>query len=146
MHNDIFEYSYIPNNHALYLNIRPKIANKNELYDAYSLYFPDYFGRNWDAFWDCVCDFSWESSYHIYIVHTDVPLLEQPAALQTYLEILCDAICSWKNYPLSNGFDPRVVLHELHVVFPENCRETVEPIMRAYVLTETHKRIGLHER
>ena len=38
-------------------NIKNKIELLNELY--HKLQFPEYFGFNWDALWDLLCDFSW---------------------------------------------------------------------------------------
>tara|TARA_Y100000588_G_scaffold523_1_gene676 strand:- start:168 stop:434 length:267 start_codon:yes stop_codon:yes gene_type:complete len=34
------------------------IENENQLHDlmANCFSFPDYYGKNWDAFWDCLCD------------------------------------------------------------------------------------------
>ncbi|EOS8324781.1 barstar family protein [Vibrio parahaemolyticus] len=34
------------------------IENENQLHElmANCFGFPDYYGKNWDAFWDCLCD------------------------------------------------------------------------------------------
>ncbi|HHK8525737.1 TPA: barstar family protein [Vibrio parahaemolyticus] len=34
------------------------IENENQLHELMANYFgiPDYYGKNWDAFWDCLCD------------------------------------------------------------------------------------------
>ena len=37
-----------------------------------SLDFPDYYGRNWDAFWDCITDMVGEEPMRISIIGLDV--------------------------------------------------------------------------
>ncbi|WP_411107804.1 barstar family protein [Vibrio vulnificus] len=34
------------------------IENENQLHELMANFFgfPDYYGKNWDAFWDCLCD------------------------------------------------------------------------------------------
>ena len=153
MHEDIFEYHFTPDNHSKYLYVSAGIKNEEQLYEAYSSYFPEYFGRNWDALIDCLEDFNWVSCEKIYIVHNDLPLIDSRDALQVYIEILCDCYCKWKidpfskwkNYLLSRGLSSGAIAHELHVVFPEDCRDMVEPIMRAYVATEGHQIFGMHK-
>lgn len=34
------------------------IQNRADALDAFAPYFPDYYGRNLDALWDCLTDFS----------------------------------------------------------------------------------------
>ena len=58
-----------------------------------ALDFPDYYGENWDAFWDCIVDlvFSYEK-VHIEIIGLDV--LERKFGEDTskmFLELLHDA-------------------------------------------------------
>ena len=38
-----------------------KNDDKQVIFDIFAkeLNFPKYFGNNWDAFWDCITDFSW---------------------------------------------------------------------------------------
>lgn len=73
------------------------IISEVALLDALSsaLFFPDYFGRNWDAFDECICDLSWLSPGDVVLVHRDLPLANNQAALSLYLSILCDAIRNW---------------------------------------------------
>jgi RNAse (barnase) inhibitor barstar len=84
--------------------------------------FPDYFGRNWDAFLDCLRDFSWIEKKRIIIAHADVPLSGNEKELRTYLEILATVVDDWKEVkegPLAEH--PREMPffeHELVVIFP----------------------------
>ena len=84
--------------------------------------FPDYFGRNWDAFLDCLRDFSWTDKKRIVIAHNDVPLSGNEKELRTYLEILDTAVNDWSEVE-ERPFTERskempYFEHELLVVFP----------------------------
>ncbi len=83
------------------------------------LSFPDYFGGNWDALWECICDLSWLTPVQIVVIHEDLPLKDDPTQLQTYLSIMNDAIAYWANRSE----------HELIVVFPRDS----EPLVRTLV-------------
>lgn len=88
------------------------ITDATELLDvlANQLRFPVYFGRNWDALFDCLCDFSWLSEpTQIVIQHEDVPCLPTDQH-EVYLKVLCDAVDSWRLEPAG---------HKLHVSFSE---------------------------
>jgi hypothetical protein len=54
---------------------------------------------NWDAFWDCLRDLSWIPETGILIVHTDVPLENQPAERKIYLDTMAEAVRFWMDYP-----------------------------------------------
>jgi len=92
------------------------LSTRELLFDALSkeLQFPDYFGRNWDALFDCLRDLSWIPQKKVVLIHRDVPKLE-PAAIKVYLKLLDDAVAGWKE---GEG-------HEVVVVFPEEAEETV---------------------
>ena len=49
------------------------IKNKSALMDALfeGLQFPDYFGRNWDALDECICDLSWLPPGDVILIHKD---------------------------------------------------------------------------
>jgi len=59
------------------------------------LAFPWYFGRSWNAVWDCLRDFHWRQESEIVLVHQDVPELARDD-LATYVEILIDAVPDWE--------------------------------------------------
>ena len=66
---------------------------------ADGLLFPSYFGCNWDALFDCLCDFTWlEDRTRVVICHRDVPELPPPHR-DTYLKVLSDAVDSWRDFP-----------------------------------------------
>lgn len=97
------------------------LTSQESLYDSLfeSLGFPDYFGFNFNALWDCLCDFSWMEQRTIALIHEDVPALPI-VELGTYLEILDDAVAQWKT--LEN--------HSLRVVFPASSEEAVRFLLR----------------
>lgn len=74
---------------------------------AMALHFPDYFGKNWDAFEECITDMSWAEAdgYVIYFDHTDGFHKHHAAELDTLVEIFQDAVDEWDETPFI------VVLH-----------------------------------
>ncbi len=89
------------------------LKSRDALFDALShgLHFPEPFGRNWNALFDCLRDFSWTASRRVFIVHDDVPALG-PDDIAEYMSVLGDAVRGWKFGEV----------HELVVVFPEEYR------------------------
>jgi RNAse (barnase) inhibitor barstar len=85
---------------------------------SFSLKFPEYFGLNWDALYDCLRDFHWLSQHRIIIVHDDIPHLDDQA-LNIYISVLYDAINDWKE-----GEE-----HELDVVFPKQYEQKIESLI-----------------
>ena len=81
--------------------IVPKsIRSKDELLDLLSrtLSFPGTFGSNWDALFDCLCDLSWIAEKRVVIAHENLPLLPR-RELEAYLDVLNDAVTSWRERP-----------------------------------------------
>lgn len=66
---------------------------------ASELDFPGYFGRNWDALSDCLRDFHWlDDGATVVIWHPSLPVLGA-RDLRIYLEVLADAVESWRSAP-----------------------------------------------
>ena len=63
-----------------------------------ALHFPNDFGHNWDALEECLTDLEWEdaSGYVIYYEHIQALQDAHPDQFDTLVEILRDAVASWK--------------------------------------------------
>jgi RNAse (barnase) inhibitor barstar len=76
------------------------IARKEQLlhHVATVLRFPEHFGDNWDALEECLTDLEWVEAggYVLYYDHIDAFLAAQPEQFETLVEILRDAVQSWK--------------------------------------------------
>jgi len=76
------------------------IARKEQLLNhmAVSLRFPQDFGHNWDALEESLTDLEWidGEGYVIYYDHIDALLEAHPDQFETLVEILRDAVASWK--------------------------------------------------
>ena len=61
-----------------------------------TLAFPDYYGQNWDAAWDCLTELDWPAG-QLLVIHlpiaADCPLVA--ADLHIFLELLGDACQHW---------------------------------------------------
>ena len=88
------------------------VASEAELFETYQrvLQLPDYFGRNWNALFDCLRDFSWIPQRAVVIVHEAVPVRLVAADLKIYLEVLEGAVAFWR--------EPDNPEHSLVVSFP----------------------------
>lgn len=73
------------------------IVRKDELFDLFSkeLNFPDYFGRNWDALYDCMSDLAWIPEHKIIITHKDIPFAKEWSEQKIYLDMLIDLVNNW---------------------------------------------------
>ena len=97
-----------------YAEIPPGIRLQEELLRRFrmSLRFPAKCEENWDAFNDCIRDLSWQPDGIVVIEHTDLPLAGDIHAVQTYLDILWNAVAKW----LDHGD------RSLVIVFPSELR------------------------
>ncbi|GAA2506634.1 hypothetical protein GCM10010406_49070 [Streptomyces thermolineatus] len=70
-----------------------------EIFEQYSKIsgFPVYFGWNWDAFLECLRDFSWAPSkgYLFIIDHAERLLQEEPEEMQTFFSCIREAGRHW---------------------------------------------------
>ena len=99
-----------------------KIPDRQTLFNilARDLDFPQYFGHNWDALYDLLCDLSWISQRRVVIIHEGFSFQLTDKELRTYLKLLIDAVKSWR--PKEN--------HELAVIFPLSSQERVRELLR----------------
>ena len=76
------------------------ITRKEQLLNhiATAVHFPTSFGHNWDALADCLTDLEWVDAegYVLYYDHIDGLLEAHPDQFETLVEILRDAVASWK--------------------------------------------------
>ena len=121
--------------HDFIIRVPTGIRSQAELFDSFSKggQFPAYFGRNWDAFSDCLRDFNWIQTRRIAITHRDLPLWNKPVDCATYLNILRLTVADWAE-EIKSPADPSqsetgYVTHELVVAFPSGLREAVEKIL-----------------
>ena len=87
----------IPNNDN-YLIIVSNVKNKEELFNTLykELKFPNYFGFNWDALYDCLNDLSWIIESYVTIVHDDSFKLDH-TSLKVYIDILSSVSKKWED-------------------------------------------------
>ena len=76
------------------------IERKEQLLNhvATVLHFRNHFGQNWDALEECLTDLEWVDGdgYLIYFDHIDGLLSAHPDQFATFVEIVRDAVESWK--------------------------------------------------
>ena len=65
---------------------------------AEALEFPDWFGRNWDAFFDCLTDLSWLPSrgHVLVLLNTAEMRRDAPEAFDTAISIMQEAAQAWQ--------------------------------------------------
>jgi len=96
--------------------------------------FPGWFGFNWDALLDSLCDFSWITKRTIVIHHSDLPLLDDPGQCRIYLEILAQAQSDWLEAPRPGTVElwPEewpFIKHDLRIIFPTRAKAAIERIL-----------------
>jgi RNAse (barnase) inhibitor barstar len=115
-----FDDSELPSSPALVAEVPAGIATKEALFDELykCLEFPDYFGSNWDAVWECVRDLSWLPDGPVLLKHRDVPMADDVGNQKKYVSILRDTV--ERNWAV-----PGQHLRDLVVVFPADKQEHV---------------------
>lgn len=105
---------------VFYAHLPRELHGSESLLEAlyHLLWFPGYFGFNWNALYDCLRDFSWISCHLIVLAHEDLPAMSE-GDLRIYLEVLRDAVLDWK--PGES--------HRLEVIFHERDRVEVERLL-----------------
>lgn len=128
-----FGISDLPESPALVAMLPAGITSKDELLSelAKQLHFPDYFGANWDALWECIRDLSWLPNGAVILEHSDVPLAGDVENLKTYLSILNDTVQKRWLAPDRN-------VRDLIVSFPSESRERIMWLLQA-VKSESKK-------
>ncbi|MGX2031882.1 barstar family protein [Methylocaldum gracile] len=117
------------------LRIPAGIRSKADLLTAFAHagHFPDYFGGNWDALLDCLRDFSWINNRRVVVVHSDLPLCDNPAECRIYLDILQTVLVDWsENAKAPTAESPPewpYIDHELRVIFPPQVRDVVASLL-----------------
>jgi RNAse (barnase) inhibitor barstar len=118
------------------------INSEEALLDAISiaLRFPDYFGRNWNALDECICDLSWLRPGDVILIHKDLPLANNRASLSIYLSILRNAVENWNTkgsnliYASPERWDTSgerklLVKRKFLVTFPRETKDIVERVL-----------------
>lgn len=118
--------SELPSFPALVAEMPAGIATTDALLDELHqrLQFPDYFGGNWDALWECIRDLSWLPDGPVVLRHRDVPLVGDVAGQKKYVSILRDTV--EKKWTV-----PGQSLRDLVVVFPAEKQEHVAWLLRS---------------
>jgi len=73
---------------------------------ATAMRFPDYFGQNWDAFYDCLCDLGVQGGQGLALVFSDLSRFasNQPDEFEKAIGAMDDAVSYWK------GVDTRLLI------------------------------------
>ena len=79
-----------PNSQVRVVRIPRGLTNKRRLFAIFvrELDFPSYFGWNWDAFEECLCDLSWLHNQGVFIVHQDLPFRPASRDRANYMAVL----------------------------------------------------------
>jgi RNAse (barnase) inhibitor barstar len=76
-----------------------RIISKQSLFDAISheMAFPDYFGGNWDALFECIRDLGWIDAPGYVLLYADYQMLAQSDAtsFRITFEIFADTVKHW---------------------------------------------------
>ncbi len=92
-----------------------KAGTEAALFDEFgaALQFPDYFGENWDALFECLCDLEWLAgdAYLLFITDGELVLEREPKEFKNLIEVLARAAEEWAKAEDSQG-----VARPFHIV------------------------------
>ena len=102
---------------SLKIVIPKGIEDKLVLFEFYNkiLMFPDYFGWNWDAFYECMITLPMIEENQIIVVHEDLPFENNLEQRRIYIYALREIVLSWAETGVKN----------ILVFFPEECKNNV---------------------
>ncbi len=107
-------------NNSEFVALLPHVNGADDLHKELSdiLKFPNYYGENWNALYDCLRDFGWIDMKGIVLVHIAIPSLSD-FELKTYIEILFESAKDWKE-----GDE-----HYFKVIFPLGAEKLIRSII-----------------
>ena len=88
-----------------------KSALLDHLFEA--LDFPSYFGKNWDALYDCLSTMHWIAEPRVVLIHSGLPNLDREN-LTTYLDILNDTALFEKDTNTKPIYPKLIAIFPLH--------------------------------
>ena len=110
------------------------VTKEADLFEDFSsqLKFPEYFGRNWHALFDMLCDLGWVQSECVRIQFDDLPFRNEPRVLYVLLSVMSDALSRWKEdeYAVQVFDDGRLTRAKkrFFVAFPEEYRSLISDV------------------
>ncbi len=139
--SDAYEFSrsiqQAPGRQAIVRLIRgAKAKTEAGLFDEFgaALQFPDYFGENWDALFDCLCDLEWLAgdAYLLFITDGELVLEREPKEFKNLITVLANAAEEWAKAEDSQG-----VARPFHIVL--QCGAEREAPLEARLRETGHK-------